>query len=145
MLNSTIVPHQQVANAPSVPVHVLRFGHLRKQEVQQSSALSFRNVKNPCCISFANIDAFAAGDRMGPNDRVHCIPRIFVLSLVVGEARSDAEFGCLSVVHRIVAVDRAQPVNPTLHLGWKVFIGRPGTCKRRVAKRHAVALRHFQA
>jgi hypothetical protein len=92
MLDSAIVPHQEVANAPSVPVHVLRLGHLHRQKVQQFSALSFRNVKNPRCISFANTDAFTAGDRVVPNDRVHCILRIFVLFLVVGEALSEAKF-----------------------------------------------------
>jgi hypothetical protein len=35
VLDSAIVPHQQVANVPFVPVHVLRLRHLRKQEVQQ--------------------------------------------------------------------------------------------------------------
>jgi hypothetical protein len=88
----------------------------------------------PRGIAFANIDASAAGNRVGPNHRVHCILRIFVLSLVVGQARPHTEFGCLTVVHRIVAVDRAQPLDPTLHLGWQVFIGRPGTCEQRVAK-----------
>ena len=75
---------------------------------------------------------------------MHCILRIFFLFLVVGEARSDAELGGLAVVHGIVAVDRAQALDPTLHLGWKVFIGRPGTCEQCVAERDAVAPRHFQ-
>ena len=115
MLDSTIVPHQEVANAPFVPVHVLRLRHLRKQEVQQFSALSFRNVENLCCIAFANIDAFAAGDRVGSNYRMHCIPGIFVLFLFVGEARANAKLGCLAIVHSIVAVDRAHPLDPTLN------------------------------
>ena len=68
MLGHAVVPHQQVSEAPLMPVAELRPGDHVAELLDERQALLVRHAANPDAFALAHINGFSPGDGVRPYD-----------------------------------------------------------------------------
>src|SRR3982074_1579966 len=62
MLSHAVVPHQQVSEAPLMPVAKLRPRDYVRELLDEGEALLVRYSANPDALAFAHVNGFSSGD-----------------------------------------------------------------------------------
>src|SRR5438067_7104018 len=70
MDSAAVVPHDDVARLPAMPVDELVLRQLREQELEQSPALLARHAVEMLSEERIDEDRLATGDRMSPDHRM---------------------------------------------------------------------------
>src|SRR5437016_7120279 len=134
MLDHAVVPHQEIANAPVVPVAEFRSRDEFTQFLDEGQALLVRHAANADTLTFAHVYSLASGHGMGPNYRMldvwHILDRI-------------CELAAGSVFLGPGAVDRPQASKLFLHLRRQRVVGSGGTGKYGVTERAPILDRNF--
>src|SRR5688572_10354712 len=71
MQRRAVVPHDDVARAPLVPVGEFVSRAMREELVQQSTGFGVGHAFDPDRETLVDVDALAAGIWVGANDRMH--------------------------------------------------------------------------
>ena len=108
MLGHAVVPHQEIADPPAVPVAELRPRDELAQFLDERQALFVCHAANPDALAFAHVDRLAAGDGMRPDDGVLDVRHVL---------HQIGELAAGGIFLRPGAMDRAQAGKLFLHLG----------------------------
>src|SRR5215813_7688673 len=126
MLGHAVVPHQEIANAPVVPVTEFRSRNDFTKFLDKGQAFLVRHAVNADALAFAHVDGLASGHGMGPNYRMLDVPHVLDR---IGELAAG------SVFLGPGAVDRAQASELFLHLRRQRVVSSGGTGKYGVTER----------
>src|SRR4051812_5980009 len=134
MLGHAVVPHQEIADAPVVPVAELRSCNEFTKFLDDGQAFLVRHAANADTLAFTHVDGLASGYGMGPDDRMldvrHVLDRI-------------GELAAESVFLGPGAVNRAQASELFLHLRRQRVVSSGGTGKYGVTAREPILDRNF--
>src|SRR5262249_27053423 len=120
MLGHAVVPHQEITNAPVMPVAEFRSRNEFTKFLDEGQAFPVLHAANADTLAFAHIDGLASGHGLGPNYRVldvrHVLDRV-------------GELAARSVFLGPGAVNRAQTSELSLHLRGQRVVSSGGTGK----------------
>src|SRR5215831_2124983 len=133
VLHRAVIPHHNIAFAPSVLIEEFRLDHMIRKRDDQSVRLLARQTSDTRTIVAVDVEAFATGARMRSNDWV-LDGRIALSCGGVGG------FGALTTSE---VEDASHPIDMPLHRLRERVKSRGGVGEGSIAKRQAMQFRNL--